>query len=60
MVRIEPFERYSKKSNKWFIIKQLDVKIMLIDYAPGVKEDEKGKLLIVPSGTILDKLLDII
>jgi DNA polymerase len=36
----------------------IDAKLMLIAQAPGLKEDEKGKMFIGPSGKVLDDLLE--
>ena len=36
----------------------LDAKIMLVAQAPGIKEDEVGKMFIGPSGIVLDDLLE--
>ena len=36
----------------------LNAKIMLVAQAPGVKEDEEGRMFIGPSGKILDTLLE--
>jgi len=36
----------------------LDAKVMIVAQAPGIKEDEVGKMFIGPSGKVLDNLLE--
>jgi DNA polymerase len=37
----------------------LDARLMLVAQAPGIKEDEEGRMFIGPSGKLLDELLEL-